>query len=62
MEAKVQRDVRRAAAGTVTLWPHDADGERISEIGWMVLPEFQGRALRRSSPANQPLGRRTDLI
>ncbi|MCM2518293.1 GNAT family N-acetyltransferase [Streptomyces griseoincarnatus] len=32
-------------AGTVTLWPHDADGERISEIGWMVLPEYQGRGL-----------------
>jgi RimJ/RimL family protein N-acetyltransferase len=32
-------------AGTVTLWPHDADGRRFSEIGWMVLPEFQGRGL-----------------
>ncbi|GAA1402094.1 hypothetical protein GCM10009639_45180 [Kitasatospora putterlickiae] len=32
-------------AGTVTLWTHgDGDG-RISEIGWMVLPEFQGRGL-----------------
>ncbi|MFE7353118.1 GNAT family N-acetyltransferase [Streptomyces sp. NPDC057543] len=30
-------------AGTVTLWPHDTDVEHISEIGWMVLPEFQGR-------------------
>ncbi|MBQ1049237.1 GNAT family N-acetyltransferase [Micromonospora sp. C51] len=28
-------------AGTVTLYPH----EGISEIGWMVLPEFQGRGL-----------------
>ncbi|MEU9304868.1 GNAT family N-acetyltransferase [Streptomyces sp. NPDC048269] len=32
-------------AGTVTLWPHDADGRQIAEIGWMVLPEFQGRGL-----------------
>ncbi|MGE7439915.1 GNAT family N-acetyltransferase, partial [Kitasatospora sp. NPDC001175] len=32
-------------AGIVTLWPHDTDGERIAEIGWMVLPEFQGRGL-----------------
>ncbi|KDN82041.1 GNAT family N-acetyltransferase [Kitasatospora cheerisanensis] len=32
-------------AGTVTLWPHEEDGARISEIGWMVLPEFQGRGL-----------------
>ncbi|GAB3175002.1 GNAT family N-acetyltransferase [Streptomyces incanus] len=64
MEAKVQRDVQGAAAGTdwikmivpdkaeptavagtVTLWSHDNDAERISEIGWMVLPEFQGRGL-----------------
>ncbi|WP_373670586.1 GNAT family N-acetyltransferase [Streptomyces sp. f51] len=32
-------------AGTVALWPHDADGECITEIGWMALPEFQGRGL-----------------
>ncbi|WP_030244980.1 GNAT family N-acetyltransferase [Streptomyces sp. NRRL S-350] len=68
MAAKVQRDVRRAAAGTdwtkmivpdeaepdvvagtVALWPHDTDGERISEIGWMVLPEFQGRGLAKQA-------------
>ncbi|NYI06921.1 GNAT family N-acetyltransferase [Allostreptomyces psammosilenae] len=34
------------AAGSVTLWSHqDDDGERLSEIGWMVLPAFQGRGL-----------------
>ncbi|WP_405640300.1 GNAT family N-acetyltransferase; N-acetyltransferase [Streptomyces uncialis] len=32
-------------AGLVTLWPHDSDTGSFSEIGWMVLPEFQGRAL-----------------
>ena len=32
-------------AGSVALWSHDEDGEPISEIGWMVLPEFQGRGL-----------------
>lgn len=33
-----------AVAGSVTLWSHEEDGgEPISEIGWMVLPEFQGR-------------------
>ena len=32
-------------AGSVTLWPHDDGGEPVSEIGWMVLPEFQGRGL-----------------
>ena len=35
-------------AGSVTLWSHEEDsGEPISEIGWMVLPEFQGRGLAR---------------
>jgi RimJ/RimL family protein N-acetyltransferase len=28
-------------AGTVTVWQHDG----LSEIGWLVLPEFQGRGL-----------------
>jgi RimJ/RimL family protein N-acetyltransferase len=32
-------------AGSVVLWSHDEDGETISEIGWMVLPEFQGRGI-----------------
>lgn len=32
------------AAGSVVLWSHE-DGELISEIGWMVLPEFQGRGI-----------------
>jgi RimJ/RimL family protein N-acetyltransferase len=32
-------------AGSVVLWSHDEDGQRISEIGWMVLPEFQGRGI-----------------
>ncbi|WP_330241376.1 GNAT family N-acetyltransferase [Streptomyces sp. NBC_00525] len=30
-------------AGTVCLWSHEADDQHISEIGWMVLPAFQGR-------------------
>ncbi len=40
-------DAARAdsVAGTVTLWSHEEDGELISEVGWMVLPEFQGRGL-----------------
>jgi RimJ/RimL family protein N-acetyltransferase len=32
-------------AGTVALWDHEWEGETIDEIGWMVLPEFQGRGL-----------------
>lgn len=34
-----------AAAGTVSLWDHEWEGETIDEIGWMVLPEHQGRGL-----------------
>ncbi|CAL9343566.1 GNAT family N-acetyltransferase [Streptomyces sp. DH-12] len=32
-------------AGTVTLWSHDTDDGPVPEIGWMILPEFQGRGL-----------------
>ncbi|MFG3146511.1 GNAT family N-acetyltransferase [Streptomyces sp. NPDC048243] len=32
-------------AGSVALWSHDGEEGLISEIGWMVLPEFQGRGL-----------------
>lgn len=34
-------------AGNVVLWSHQEEGadEPISETGWMVLPEFQGRGL-----------------
>jgi RimJ/RimL family protein N-acetyltransferase len=64
MEAKVARDVKDAAAdvswikmiipdestpdvvaGTVTLWQE----EGLTEIGWMVLPEFQGRGLAKAA-------------
>ncbi|NVI92644.1 GNAT family N-acetyltransferase [Actinomadura sp. BRA 177] len=34
-----------AVAGTVSLWSHTKDGETFSEIGWMVLPEWQGRGV-----------------
>lgn len=32
-------------AGSVALWSHEEESEPVSEIGWMVLPEFQGRGL-----------------
>ena len=34
-----------AVAGTVTLWRPAPDDGTAAEIGWMVLPEFQGRGL-----------------
>ncbi|WP_051969614.1 GNAT family N-acetyltransferase [Kitasatospora azatica] len=67
MAAKVARDVASAAAdrdwikmialeddataGTVTLWNHELDGRAFSEIGWMVLPEYQGRGLAKQAVA-----------
>jgi RimJ/RimL family protein N-acetyltransferase len=33
------------AVGSVCIWEHDWNGEPIDEIGWMVLPAFQGRGL-----------------
>ena len=38
-------DACEEVAGTVTIWSHDTSDGPISEIGWMVLPEFQGRGL-----------------
>jgi RimJ/RimL family protein N-acetyltransferase len=68
IEAKVERDVRSAAAGVswikmiipdagapgavagaVMLWSQEEDGETNSEIGWMVLPEHQGRGLAKAA-------------
>ncbi len=34
-------------AGSVALWSHEDEGEVLSEIGWMVLPEFQGEGYAR---------------
>ncbi|MEV7929206.1 GNAT family N-acetyltransferase [Kitasatospora sp. NPDC088779] len=36
-------------AGSVTLWSHEEDGAAVAEIGWMVLPEFQGRGLAKAA-------------
>ena len=36
-------DRPEVVAGTVTIWSHDLGDGPLTEIGWMVLPEFQGR-------------------
>jgi RimJ/RimL family protein N-acetyltransferase len=36
-------------AGSVVLWSHAPDGDELSEIGWMVLPAFQGRGLGKAA-------------
>jgi RimJ/RimL family protein N-acetyltransferase len=35
----------RVAAGSVGYWEREWRGERVWEVGWSVLPEFQGRGL-----------------
>lgn len=61
MAAKLERDVASveadrhwvlvivtddgSAAGTVSIWAHEWEGQTIEEIGWIVLPEHQGRGL-----------------
>jgi RimJ/RimL family protein N-acetyltransferase len=29
--------------GAVMVWPSEVDGESLSEMGWMILPEHQGQ-------------------
>jgi RimJ/RimL family protein N-acetyltransferase len=41
--------VPEAVAGTVVLWTHEDHGAPLSEIGWMVLPEFQGLGLAKAA-------------
>ena len=41
----VPDDDPTAKAGTVCLWEGEHEGEPRNEIGWMVLPEYQGGGL-----------------
>ena len=37
--------------GSVGYWEREWRGERVYEIGWSVLPEFQGRGIARAATA-----------
>lgn len=50
----VPEDDPGAAAGTVTIWPHEEHGEPINEIGWMVLPPYQGRGMGKAAVGTAP--------
>ncbi len=50
----------REPMGSVVLWRHDDHGEMESEIGWMVLPEFQGRGVGKQAAAAMLLRARAD--
>lgn len=45
----VPDDDPSAAAGTVSVWSHEDHEEPINEIGWMVLPQYQGRGIGSSA-------------
>lgn len=36
---------RNGAVGTIGIWESDWKGSKIHEMGWMILPAFQGRGL-----------------
>jgi RimJ/RimL family protein N-acetyltransferase len=36
-------------AGSIALWSHEDSQTLMSEIGWMVLPEFQGRGIAKTA-------------
>jgi RimJ/RimL family protein N-acetyltransferase len=42
---KVIPDGSSTPAGWIALFPSTHDGEDISEMGWMIVPEFQNRGL-----------------
>lgn len=50
-----------APAGWVGFWEREWDGERVYEIGWSVLPAFQGRGVaRRATEMALDVARATD--
>jgi len=46
---RLSRGDPTAVGGNVVLWAHESHGMSISEIGWMVLPEFQGRGIGKAA-------------
>jgi RimJ/RimL family protein N-acetyltransferase len=38
-------DLDSGPVGTIGIWETDWEGSRINEMGWMILPAFQGRGL-----------------
>lgn len=41
----IPHDDSEEAAGSVSLWETEHYGEKVSEIGWMILPPFQRQGL-----------------
>jgi RimJ/RimL family protein N-acetyltransferase len=45
----VHEDEPAGAAGTVSVWTHETQNGVFDEIGWMVLPPYQGKGLGKSA-------------
>lgn len=48
------------AVGSVGFWEKDWRDERIYEIGWMVLPDFQGRGIASAATAESTAAARAE--
>lgn len=46
---ELDRDGTEVTAGSVCLWSHESLGRPMSEVGWSVLPEFQGRGVAKAA-------------
>ena len=42
---KIIPDPGGPAVGTIGIWPSQWQDEQIHEVGWMLLPQFQGRGI-----------------
>src|SRR6476469_2915928 len=47
---KIVDDESGAAVGSVGYWEREWHGETVHEVGWLVIPEFQGRGRFTRSP------------
>jgi RimJ/RimL family protein N-acetyltransferase len=57
---KIVDDGIGEAVGSVGYWPREWRGEEVYEIGWMVIPEFQGRGIAAAATEQAIAHARTD--
>jgi RimJ/RimL family protein N-acetyltransferase len=48
---KIVDEATGAGVGSVGYWHRDWHGEQVYEIGWMVIPDFQGRGIAAAATA-----------
>jgi RimJ/RimL family protein N-acetyltransferase len=57
---KIVDDETGEAVGSVGYWQREWQGEEIYEIGWMVVPEFQGRGIAAAATGQAIAAARAD--